>query len=103
MPIRTKIDAACSGLSLSALAQKHGCGGNSAFAAKKPAAQPKLASCRLLNLDLRPQLHHSVVRQIQILCRCAGVVVHMGKQLFGKRIYCAYYAVSYYFYRKNIV
>lgn len=29
--------------------------------------------------------------------------LHMGKQLFGKRIYCAYYAVSYYFYRKNIV
>ena len=25
----------------------------------------------------------------------------MGKQLFGKRIYCAYYAVSYYFYRIN--
>ncbi len=25
----------------------------------------------------------------------------MGKQLFGKRIYCAYYAVSYYFIGKT--
>ena len=49
----------------------------------------RLAACRRSDLDLRAQLHHRVVRQVQEVRRRAGVVVHLREQLFAPRRHAA--------------